>query len=92
MVKSVTITEVVLLHKRFSFYEDIKSFGSDLMYISFCLLFFRLTNMTSTNNTNRKSKRDDPKRSSAPTIVVSANEQQVTKVEYLLKFFFFLFN
>ena len=31
-------------------------------------------------STNRKSKRDDPKRSSAPTIVVSANEQAVTKV------------
>jgi hypothetical protein len=38
--------------------------------------------MTSTNNTSRKSKRDDPKRSSAPTIVVSANEQQVTKVRF----------
>jgi len=36
--------------------------------------------MTSTNVTNRKSKRDDPKRSSAPTIVVPASEQQVTKV------------
>lgn len=36
--------------------------------------------MTSTNVSNRKSKRDDPKRSSAPTVVVSANEQQVTKV------------
>ena len=36
--------------------------------------------MTSTNNISRKSKRDDPKRSSAPTVVVPASEQQVTKV------------
>jgi hypothetical protein len=34
-------------------------------------------------STSRKSKRDDPKRSSAPTIVVAANEQQVTKVGFL---------
>jgi hypothetical protein len=38
--------------------------------------------MTSTNATSRKSKRDDPKRSSAPIIVVAANEQQVTKVSF----------
>jgi len=37
--------------------------------------------MTST----RKSKRDDPKRSSAPTIVVAASEQQVTKTKNVVK-------
>jgi hypothetical protein len=36
--------------------------------------------MTSTNIPSRKSKRDDPKRSSAPIIVVAASEQQMTKV------------
>lgn len=36
--------------------------------------------MTSTNASSRKSKRDDPKRSSAPVTVISANEQQNTKV------------
>ncbi len=36
--------------------------------------------MTSTDVANRKSKRDDPKRSSAPVTVISASEQQVTKV------------
>jgi U3 small nucleolar RNA-associated protein 5 len=41
--------------------------------------------MTSTNVTNRKSKRDDPKRSSAPTIVVPASEQQVTKTKNAIK-------
>lgn len=42
--------------------------------------------MTSTNNsTSRKSKRDDPKRSTAPTVVVSANEQAVTKIKNAVK-------
>jgi U3 small nucleolar RNA-associated protein 5 len=36
-------------------------------------------------STSRKSKRDDPKRSSAPTIVVAANEQQVTKTKSAVK-------
>lgn len=37
--------------------------------------------MTSTSSANRKSKRDDPKRSSAPTTVVVGSEQQMTKVK-----------
>lgn len=44
--------------------------------------------MTSTNNLSRKSKRDDPKRSSAPTVVVPASEQQVTKVSSTYSFSF----
>ena len=40
-----------------------------------------LITMTSTNTVSRKSKRDDPKRSSAPVTVVAASEQQNTKVE-----------
>jgi len=41
--------------------------------------------MTSTNASSRKSKRDDPKRSSAPVTVISANEQQNTKIKTPLK-------
>ncbi|CAF1175457.1 unnamed protein product [Adineta steineri] len=41
--------------------------------------------MTSTNSANRKSKRDDPKRSSAPITVVAASEQQVTKTKNAVK-------
>ncbi|CAF0914289.1 unnamed protein product [Adineta ricciae] len=41
--------------------------------------------MTSTNTANRKSKRDDPKRSSASVIVVAASEQPMTKTKNAVK-------
>ncbi|CAF1597491.1 unnamed protein product [Rotaria magnacalcarata] len=41
--------------------------------------------MTSTNSTGRKSKRDDPKRSSGSVTVVVGSEQQMTKTKNAVK-------